>query len=283
MDEITIARATEDDVRAIARRREFGETAFRLALVLQERGTVWAARDDAQTVGVAMAHDSEEERYIGDLFVEPSYRGQGVGRRLLDAAFADADDVSHAMLVSASDAASLALAMRFGCVPTDVLVSLSGAIPREEELAKMAAGDYRFEVDAIDPAVHEFALNALDREARGTTRSLDHQYFSRHAFGQVFALDGEPIAYAYVWPDGRIGPMACASQAYLVQIFGYVLVTLRRHHAASWCSLLVPGANLRIARAALRAGLRIAQLFSFAGNTARTETANYLAFHQLLL
>ncbi|MBV9700849.1 MAG: GNAT family N-acetyltransferase [Candidatus Eremiobacteraeota bacterium] len=282
MDDVAIAPATEDDIRAIARRRKFEETAFRVALELTERGTVWAARDAAEIVGIAIAHDSEEERYVGDLFVEPSYRGQGIGRRLLDGAFAGAGEVARSMLLDESDRGAYALAARFGLTASGVVAHLAGAVPREDDLARMAAGDYRFEVAALDLAAHEFALNALDREARGTMRMRDHHYFSREAFGQIFARNGEPIAYAYVWPDGRVGPLACVSPAYLVQVFGYVLVTLRRQYGASWCSVLVPSANLRLTRAALRASLRIQQSFVFAADSPGGAVANYLGFQKLL-
>ena len=103
MNEVAVVAASEDDVRAIARRRGFNEAGFRLTLELAERGTVWIARDDGEVVGIAIAHASEQERYVGDLFVEPSYRGQGIGRRLLEAAFTDADDVTRAVLFDPAD------------------------------------------------------------------------------------------------------------------------------------------------------------------------------------
>lgn len=282
MSDVAIAAASDDDVRAIARRRRFDEAGFRLALELAARGTVWVARDQAQVVGIAIADASEHERYVGDLFVEPSYRGQAVGGRLLDAAFTDAADVARTMLLDPADRAAYALAVRYGLAPSGTIAQIAGAIPREEELARMAAGDYRFEVEALDPAAHEYALNALDREARGTIRIVDHLYLSRYASGQVFLLNGEPVAYAYVWPDGRIGPLACASQSYLGQIFAYALVTLRRRHQASWCRASIPGANLRIARAALGAGLRIEQTFLIAVDMPENGRSSYVGYHAFL-
>lgn len=266
----------------MARRRNFDEAGFRLALELAERNMVWAARDQSEIVGIAIAHASEYERYVGDLYVEPSYRAAGIGANLLDAALAEADDVGRAMLIEPNDAAGLTLAYRRGCAPRGTISRVAGAIPREEELAKMAAGNYRFEVEPLEPAVHAFALEALDREARGTERVGDHEYFMRFAVGQVFFLNGESVAYAYVWPDGRIGPMACASPAYLVQVFAYALVTLQRRHRATWCTLLVPGTNLRIARAALRAGLRIEQTLLIARDSSAADQSTYVGYHTLL-
>jgi GNAT superfamily N-acetyltransferase len=282
VSEISIAVASADDIRAIARRRKYDEAALRVALEFADRGTVWTARDGGEAVGIAIAHAAEEERYVGELFVEPSYRGQGIGGRLLDAAFAEADDAARVMLVDPAEPAASALAYRRGLAPRELVVRFAGAIPQEEELARMAAGSYRFGVEALDQVAHELGIAALDRETRGRARDADHAFFARFATGQVFFLDGDLVAYAYVSPDGHVGPLACAAQAYLVQIFAYVLVTLARRHRASWCTTLVPGANLRIARAALRAGLRIEQTFALARDSGEMDLSRYVASNALL-
>jgi GNAT superfamily N-acetyltransferase len=278
------AAATIDDVRTIQRRRNLDEISLRLALLAAERGTAWVARDHGEIVAVAIAHDLEDERYVGDLFVESSYRGNGIAARLLEAAFRDAGERDHAIASTAQDAAALALAFRFGMAPCEQIVRFAGPIPREEELAKMAAGEYRFQVEAIDPLAHSFGLNELDRQRRGTARPADHAGFAAGgSTGNAFFLSGEFVGYAYVWPDGGIGPLACASEAYLVQIFAYALVTLQRAHHASWCSALVPGSNRKIARASLRAGLRIAESFIVAADGSPPALSAYVGRHRLLL
>jgi hypothetical protein len=146
----------------------------------------------------------------------------------------------------------------------------------------MAAGDYRFSVEPIDLAAHEYALDGLDRETRGTVRSGDHRFFTQHADGHVFSVNGEIVAYAYAWPDGRIGPVASTSAAYQVQVLAFALVTLQRRHQASWCSLLVPGSNIRIARAVLRAGLRIQQGDELVANSLSGNISSYVGYHTLL-
>lgn len=281
--EIVAATSHLDDVRRISARRNLDEATVRLSLQAAEAGRLWLARDEAETIGVAIAHDSEDERYLGDLFVEESYRAQGIGAQLVSAALGDADDRGRAMLLDPRSSASIALAFRNRLAPRETLARFAGAIPREEELAKMAAGDYRFEVERLDPAVHAGVLNELDRQSRGTARPGDHAQFALRATGNAFALRGEFVAYAYVWPDGRLGPMACASEAYLVQILAYALVTLQRRHSASWCTALVPGSNRRIARAALRAGLRIEETWMVAADSFIGNMATYVGYHRLLL
>jgi GNAT superfamily N-acetyltransferase len=278
---VEIVPASADDVRAVGRRRNLDDLSVRLSLESAERGRAWAARDQSEVIGIAVARDSEEERYAGDLFVEPSYRGQGVATALLGAVF-ETSELSRAALMGPDDPAALALALRFQMAPSAPVMRFAGAIPREEELAKMAAGDYRFAVDAIDAAAHLFALDELDHHARGTTRPADHAALSAGSSSHVFFLSGECVGYAYVWPDGRVGPLACASEAYLVQIFAYALVTLTRSYSASWCTLLAPASNRRIARAALRAGLRIEETLLFASDSFAADMSTYVGYHRLL-
>ncbi|HET6275565.1 MAG TPA: GNAT family N-acetyltransferase [Candidatus Cybelea sp.] len=278
-----IAIASPDDVRQIQRRRSLDDLSIRLSLQAVERNGVWVARDEGEVIGIAVARDSQDERFVGDLFVEPSYRDAGIGASMIEAAFGSRDDAGRAMLVGTGDAAALTLALRFRMAPNEVLLRFAGAIPREEELAKMAAGDYRFEVAAVDAAMHAGALNELDRQARGTIRAGEHEEFARNATGHAFFLGGESIGYAYVWPDGHLGPMACAAEAYLVQILAYALVTMQRKYSATWCTALVPGSNRRIARAALRAGLRIEESFLLAHDSFIGEMSTYVAYHRMLL
>jgi hypothetical protein len=200
----------------------------------------------------------------------------------LEAVFDDTSDLSRSAVIDSGDSAAPVLALRFRMALGEPVLRFAGAIPREEELAKMAAGDYRFTVEPIDAATHSFVLNELDRSARGTTRPADHAALSLTATGQLFFLSGECVGYAYVWSDGRIGPVACASEVYLVQILAYALVTLSRAHGASWCTALVPGSNRRIARAALRAGLRINKMFTFASDTVISGLRAYVGYHEML-
>jgi GNAT superfamily N-acetyltransferase len=271
-----------DEVREMQLRRRLDDTATGLSLEAAQRQTVWVARDDATIVGIVVAHDTSDERYIGDWYVEPSFRGGGVGNALLRAAINGRDDLAFAALADSADPSAVALLSRSGIASREPVLRVAGEIPKEEVLAKMAAGDYRFNVEPIDLATHGYALDELDRSARGTTRADDHAAFAIAATGNVFYLGGECVGYAYVWPDGRVGPVACASEAYLVQIFAYAVVMLQRAYRASWCTALIPGSDRRIARAALRAGLRITGILLFNSEAELAKFSNYIGYHELL-
>jgi GNAT superfamily N-acetyltransferase len=279
-----VATATDDDVAALARRRCADEHERRLYLHVGEVAPsgAWVARDDGEPIGIAIPHANDDEWFLSELFVEPSHRRSGIGAQLLRDATADAGEVMRSGVLDPAEGDGLRFFLRRGLSLQTPLLALSGAIPRERELAEMAAGQYRFTVEPIDPAAHATPLAALDREVRGTVRSADHVYFSAEATGSAFTLNGELVGYVYVWPSGRVGPMASASPAYLVQFLAYALAALNRTYTATWCTLLVPGTNIRILRAALRAGLKIDGVRLFATDAPAAELARYVGFHPLL-
>jgi GNAT superfamily N-acetyltransferase len=283
MSDANVAAADGTDVAAIATRRGFDERAFRLAASFAQAGTAWCARDETETIGLALAHVTSDERYVGDLFVEPSFRNAGIGARLLDAALDDGGSGStRTIMLEAGDAPGVALALRRGISVRSPILRLAGAIPREDALMAMAAGDYRFEIESIDPLRHAFSLDAVDRETRGAVRPLEHARFAESAHGSAIFRNDEFVAYAYVWPDGRIGPVAAVSAVYLVQVLALSLVTLQRQYGASWCSAFVPTTNVRFARAALRSGMRIAGANLFASDSSEADLSRYAGFHPLL-
>jgi GNAT superfamily N-acetyltransferase len=283
VSEARVGAASGADVAAIATRRSFDERTFRLAAAFAQAGNAWCARDETETIGLALANVSPDERYVGDLFVEPSFRNAGIGAQLLDAALEDgAGGAARTVMLEAGDAAGVALALRRRIAVRTPVLRLAGAIPREDTLVEMAAGDYRFEIEPIDPLRHGFSLDAVDRETRGVARPLEHARFVESAHGSAIFRNDEFVAYAYVWPDGRIGPVAAASAVYLVQVLALSLVTLQRQYDASWCSAFVPATNVRLARAALRSGLRIAGANLFASDSSEADLSRYAGFHPLL-
>ncbi len=275
--------ATENDVREIALRRSPDEEGRRLYVRLAQEAAAgaWVVRDEGTPIALAFARAYEDEHFVSELYVEPSFRGGGIGSLLFSEVLRAADGASVSALVEAGDAASLAFSVRRGVALHVPVLRARGRIPREEELAKMAVGDYRFAAVPIDPNTHRSALDALDRNARGTARADDHLWFSDAAHGIAFMLGEECIGYAYVWPNGRVGPMVVASNAYALQLFAFALASLRRVYGASWCTLLVPGDNLRIAQAVSRIGLTVEQVCVFASDQPIFDCSRYVGFDQL--
>lgn len=279
-----IVPATVEDVEHFARRRWRDEHSRKLYMDLAHvapNGT-FVAKDEGTPIGIAIPHALEDEWFLSEIFVEPSFQKHGIGWRLLTEAAKDAGDVTRSGLLEPSELGGIAFFLRRGVALQTPVAEICGAIPHENEIARMAAGGYRFHTEPLDPVAHRSALGQLDREVRGSARPLDHLYFSENGRGFIFARDEEITGYVYVWPSGRIGPMVVASPAYAVQFLAFALASLRQTFGASWCTMLVPGTNIRVTRAAMRAGLSIEAVRLFAGDGGMLDLSRYVAFHQLL-
>ncbi len=279
-----IAAATTDDIAHFARTRCRDEHARKLYVDLAQtapRGA-YVAKDSGTPIGIGFAHALEDEWFLSELYVEPSFRAQGIGGRLLEEVAKDAGDVSRTGLLQSGELGSVAFYLQRSVPVQTPVAQIAGTIPHENELARMAAGEYRFITEPIEPLRHRAALAGLDREVRGSARPLDHAYFCENGRGVIFRRDEELAGYAYAWPSGRIGPLAAASQTYVVQFFAFALATLARTFEATWCTALVPATNVRVMRAALRAQLKIETLGMFASDAGMLDLSRYVGFHGLL-
>lgn len=281
MNEPRIAPASESDVRELASRRFSDDASRRLYANLAAAGGAWVARDEGVPIAAAFVHAVDDERFVSECFVEPSFRRSGLASKLMDSVLRDDDDAPISALIDANDRAAIAFASTRGLALHAPVLRLAGRIPREEDLARLAAGDYRFAAVALDVRAHGSALDELDRDVRGSARSSDHAAFAELASATAFLRGDECVGYAYVWPDGRIGPLAYSSGAYALQFFGFALATLARTYGASWCSALVPGSNARILRSALRNGLAVERAVLFASDGQAPELSRYVGFHEL--
>jgi len=82
--------------------------------------------------------------------------------------------------------------------------------------------------------------------------------------------------------EPTIGPMAAVSQNYAVQMLAYALAGLRANYNAEWCTMLVPGANTKILRAAMRARLRIGAVKLFASDNNISDLTRYIGCNLLM-
>lgn len=279
-----IVPATAEDVEHFARRRWRDEHARKLYVDLAHVAPngVFVAKDEGTPIGIAIPHALEDEWFMSEIFVEPSFQSRGVGRRLLTEAGKDGGDATLRGLLEPGELGGITFFLRRGLSLQTPIVEVTGNIPHENELARMAAGEYRFITEPLDPVAHGAAIGQLDREVRGSARPLDHLYFCENGRGFIFRRDEELAGYAYVWPSGRIGPMAAASQTYLVQFLAFALASLGQTFGASWCTAMVPGTNIRVLRAAMRAGLSIDRARLFAGEGGILDLSRYVGFHPLL-
>ncbi len=281
MSEPTFATPTDDELQVFAELRCRDDVVRRLYLGLARESVAWVARADDEAVGIVFASASNGETFVHELFVRPTHRRAGLGSRLLEEATREA--VSLFTIVDATDGAAQAFAIRHGVAMRGALLRCTGAIPGEEDLLRMAASqNRRFDVAALDVGANRLAIETLEREVRGVAFGADHALLGLLATAHAFFLNGELVGYAYVWPDGRIGPLVVSSSSYEEQVFAFALAALARRYGASWTQCLVPGENVRMLRAAVGCGLAVETAWLAARETASGDPSRYVACHPLL-
>jgi GNAT superfamily N-acetyltransferase len=196
------------------------------------------AVENGEVVAYAAALVREGVWYLASLFVHPEHQGRGIGPALLEGVWGD-EFVWRSTLTDSIQPISNGLYGRRGLIPTTPVLALAGS-PACDDPGLIAS-------EPDGPTLAE-----LDQVAYGFDRSPDHDYWQRHATATLWLRDGEPVAYAYAWPQGRIGPVggrdreaaALALRAELARAPGEVTV-------------LVPGTSAELVEAGLAAGLRI--------------------------
>jgi GNAT superfamily N-acetyltransferase len=197
------------------------------------------ATDGGRVVAFVAAIVRGQAWFLASLFVLPEYQSAGLGTRLLDSVWGD----RHGRRLTLTDAiqpVSNGLYARRGLIPATPMLHLGGIVS--------PAAAHGLEPSVQDPAV----LRTLDHAAYGFDREPDHAHWGRFARVTVWLRTGEPIAYSYVWPHGRIGPLAGLDGTAAAAALRAELDRLRGREA----EVVAPGSSAELIEAALEAGLR---------------------------
>jgi len=179
-------------------------------------------------LGYARSTQRGETLELTEFFVAPQARVAGLGRKLLERAFAPGVG-EHRVIIATLDAPAVALYLRFGVAHQTTGVDITGS-PRE---VRLPAG-----YDA-SPAEAEEVL-ALEGELLGHARPVDVRYMLADRDAIVLRHGGRPVGYAFLPNrDGNAGPIGVLDPADMPAALAHV------EHAA-WAAgmerldLLVP-------------------------------------------
>jgi GNAT superfamily N-acetyltransferase len=203
----------------------------------------FVAEDAGRIVAFVAALARADTWFLSSLFVLPEVQGRGLGRRLLERAWGDGYR-RRLTLTDAIQPVSNGLYTGLGLVPSTPVLHLEG----------QARPDARSGLEAA--STEPSALAALDRAAYGFDRAIDHAYWGAEpGRGTLWLRAGEPCAYSYVWPGGRIGPVAGVDGAAAADALRAELTQARGGPAG----VVVPGSAAPLVRAAVAGGLRFAR------------------------
>ena len=187
-------------------------------------------------VGYVTAWQRGNDWFLGSLFVDPAVHGDGVGSRLLDAAWGDGE-VRRRTLTDAIQPVSNAIYARRGLVPATPLLSLAGVPIGAESVLAAGSAD---------------SVAEIDQAAYGFDRAVDHRLWGGIAERTVWLRDGRPVAYSYRFPTGSLGPVAGLDpEAAAAALDGELA------RAAGAVTVRIPGSSRALVMRALVAGLRL--------------------------
>jgi len=212
------------------------------AHLLEHDGSLfWVATLKGWIAGFVAAFVRGDAWFLSALFVSPEHQARGIGKALLARAWEVGSEIRRRItIVDAIQPISTGLYSRAGLLPVTPLLNLAGE-------PKIGPGH------VLEPALlDDAALAELDRAAYGFDRAPEHAFWRTEARGTVWKAAGEPVAYSYRWPGGRLGPVAGRSPA----ACGHALQAELERAEGGYVSLVVPASARPALSTALGAGLR---------------------------
>lgn len=202
--------------------------------------------------------------FLSMLFVRSAAQAQGLGRTLVAALAPDPATWTGARATATDSVQPISngLYASLGMVPRVPLLRLVGLPERPGAFPALPDGVEAVGFDEVaddggglGPSALAAELAALDLDAAGFSRAVDHAY---HAIeGRIGFLyrgrDGRALGYGYTSEAGRVGPIAVRDSALLGPIVGHLVHAVRPRGAFG---MWVPGAAGEAVVPLLRAGFR---------------------------
>jgi GNAT superfamily N-acetyltransferase len=215
------------------------------AFALQEEPDgFFVAEDEGKVIGATISWVRGRLWFLSHLFIIPSYQGRGVGKTLLGRALAYCTSPNaglRSVITMAFNPASIALYMKNGMYPIEDISLLSLDPDKTGHIPESLPGTSCEGMGKSSRQRDELSL--IDEQVMGMSRPLHHKFFQENqlASGYLLRYKGRAVAYAYIWPDGRIGPVAALPDAPYKNILKAFIALARK--ASPSLSMMVPGSN----------------------------------------
>jgi len=212
------------------------------------------------------------------LFVSPEHQGLNIGQNLMERAMNHHKGhtiTNRALVTFAYNPVSISLYARYGIYPREPLYWMEGP---SQNVKTHASSKIRSEKIANFEKGRKI-LSQIDTLNLGYPREKNHEFL----FGlptvqcHLFSLGNEPIGYAYVWKNGRVGPLATVSP----EIFQDVLRSAFRLAAAEGAvnvGIAATGSNEQLMQVALEQKMRILDNYLFMSSKPFPNFSNYVLY-----
>jgi GNAT superfamily N-acetyltransferase len=235
-----------------------GTNPFYAFVLREEPDGFFVAEDAGRVVGAAFSWVRGTSWFLSHLFILPEYQGQGIGKGLLKRTLeycTKAGATHRAVITMAFNPASIAIYLGNGMYPIEnIYLMRASNISKGEDIERNDAVSY----ERIEPAFWRSGdLSHIDMEVLGMSRMRHHQYFlqDRDAPCYLFRHSSQVVAYGYLWPDGRIGPVAALNEAPYDVILKTIIGLARK--SCPVLTMMVPGSNRVAMEVAIAHGFSI--------------------------
>ena len=231
---------------------------FQLFSLKDDPAGLWVAEERGRILGFAFAWACEGLWFLAQLFVDPAQQGRGIGNELLRRAFdhAQATNAGVRVLITfAFNRSSQGLYIRHGLFPRFPIYFFSLA----RENIKNGPQDAPLRALPLDNSRATLEnLARIDAAALGVSREKHHRFLlgDRATLGFMLYAEDDPVGYAYLSPQGHIGPLAVTRAEMIEAAFGTAM-GLAAQHDCQTLSAFVPGTSEAALRVAVEHGMRI--------------------------
>ncbi len=238
----------------------------------------WIAEVDGKMAGITLSWVRGSLWYLAHLFVSPAYQGLNIGQNLMERAMKHCKDppiTNRALVTFAYNPVSISLYARHGIYPREPLYWMEG--PSQQVKTELSNSKLRNE-RAVDFEKSRSVLSRIDELTLGYPREKNHAFlFSLPSVRcHLFSSGEKPVGYAYVWQNGRVGPLATVSH----EMFRDVLRSAFRLAAegAPNVGIAATGSNEQLMQVALEQKMRILDNYLFMSSKPFPNFSNYVLY-----
>jgi GNAT superfamily N-acetyltransferase len=243
----------------------------------------WVAEKDGEVIGFSNSFLRGSLWYLSFLFILPNHQGQSIGKNLLERTLGywkDFEVTNRATITFAYNPTSQFLYMQYGMYPREPAYYVS--VPSKtikEHIAPTNELDCK-ELSSLGSGSN--LLRRIDEHVLGFWLEWHHEYFfETHAKCYLFERNDRLEGYAYVRPNGNIGPLAVMSGESVGPVAGTALA-LAANQEVERVGFWTPGSNSQAVQLAIKHRMRIDAPMVFMSTRPFGRWENYL-FHSAAL
>lgn len=219
---------------------------------------LWVAEDVGEIVGFAFSWICGDLWFLAELFVSPRHQGRGIGNELLKRTLGHAQKrgaTNRALITFTFNTVSHGLYIRHGMFPRLSIYNFN--VARELLMDRVKGAQLRYE-PLEDTASHLYSVAQIDEQVLGVSREKHHRHLITDSGirGVIFYADDDCVGYAYISPDGHVGPLAVTQSKVLGTAFKTAL-HLAAESGSSHVSAFLPGTSDVALGIAVDCGMRI--------------------------